>query len=130
MLEESYSWPVEADYTAYLTAQRQHPRDRVSQSRPASLPRDPPPQDPSEEESESAYPDLSEFAVFYPWLLNMRTYSDGATPEEIQHAFGLLNMARETFRGVFDFRHFDRLVHDTRNIDRGNPPPAPVQARA
>lgn len=52
------------------------------------------------------------------WILHVRAVVDSAPPdtmpERMKQGQGRLVQVRETFKGVFDFKVFDRRCHDTR----------------
>jgi mediator of RNA polymerase II transcription subunit 18 len=48
------------------------------------------------------------------WILYIKAIVVDATPETMQHAVDALMSIRVDLTGVFDFKVFDRRVHDTR----------------
>ena len=52
------------------------------------------------------------------WILHVRAVVDSAPsdtmPERMKQGLSRLVQVRETFKGVFDFKVFDRRCHDTR----------------
>jgi hypothetical protein len=55
------------------------------------------------------------------WMLYVRTYEVEVNPETIGQAVARLGTVHELLKGAFPFKVYDRLVHDTRNIDRPQP---------
>ncbi|KAK3684188.1 mediator complex, subunit Med18 [Podospora appendiculata] len=50
------------------------------------------------------------------WILYVRVQVQ-STPERMQHGYGLLTQALKNLSGIFEFKVFDRRVHDTRNME-------------
>lgn len=62
-------------------------------------------------------PDLSTITPLVPfWLLYVRIQVESA-PERMQEAHAQLETARQALIGIFDFKVFDRRVHDTRIME-------------
>ena len=48
------------------------------------------------------------------WILWVRVYVDN-TPDRIQQGYQKLEKLRDMLEGIYEFKVFDRRVHDTRN---------------
>ncbi|KAH8892479.1 hypothetical protein GQ53DRAFT_822695 [Thozetella sp. PMI_491] len=64
-----------------------------------------------------ALPPLSQLDPILPsWTLIVRTIAPDSTPAQVQQAVAQLHEIHAKLMGVFEFKLFDRRVHDTRNV--------------